>query len=286
VAVGRSERIALSTRSEVVRCLEEAGQCTDAEIDLGETALLLAALDCPEVDLAPYRAHLAALAEEASAEVASTASVGLQAAAIRRIFDERHGYQGDRETYDDPRNANLIHVIDRRKGLPVTLGIVLLHLARAYGADLVGLSFPSHFLVRLTARGQRAILDPYDGARTLSAEALRRRLKEMQGPQAEIGPGHFQAAGNRDILIRLQNNIKMRAVSAGDLPRAIEVLGSMTLVAPERSELWWETAVLQTRLGNFNTAISTLESFLAASADAQGRDQLEDLLRRLRSRVN
>lgn len=115
---------------------------------------------------------------------------------------------------------------------------------------------------------------------------LRQRLKEHLGPNAEIEPVHYQEVGNREILIRLQNNIKSRAIGASDLGRAIEVLEAMTLIDPQRGSLWWELAVLHSRLGNFKTAIATLEGFLLSGADAAGRDRIEDLLKRLRGHIH
>lgn len=270
---------------ELLGRLRAIGKRADPDIDLAQTALLLAALDCPGVALSPYSDHLRAIAEDAASVTSRSASVGLQSQALREILAVRYGYHGDLETYDDLRNANLIHVIDRRKGLPVSLGILLLHAARSYGASIAGLSFPSHFLVRLTARGERAIIDAFDGARVVEAADLRRRLKDLHGPAAEMEPDHFRDVANRDILIRLQNNIKLRAIAADQLPRALETLETMIALAPGRSELWWETAVLQSRLGNLKSAIVTLETCLAEGAGS-GRAQLEDLLERLRSRVN
>lgn len=276
----------MSSRSEIFEALRDVGAADDAAIDLAETALLLGALDCPDVGLAPYRSHLVEIGEQAIAVARRSASVSMQAAALRSVLAGRFGYQGDSETYDDLRNANLIHVIDRRRGLPVALGILYLHAGEAYGAELKGLNFPHHFLLRLTARGQRLIIDPFAGGQAMETADLRQRLKEHLGPNAEIEPVHYQEVGNREILIRLQNNIKSRAIGASDLGRAIEVLEAMTLIDPQRGSLWWELAVLHSRLGNFKTAIATLEGFLLSGADAAGRDRIEDLLKRLRGHIH
>ena len=150
----------MSRRSELLETLRGIGAGEDAAIDLAEVALLLAALDRSGVEIEPYREYLAALASEtAAAAVTGTAGVAMQVSLLRKVLVRHHGYSGDKETYEDVRNANLIDVIDRRKGLPVALGILYLHAARAYGSDIVGLNFPSHFLVRIEARGQRAIID-------------------------------------------------------------------------------------------------------------------------------
>lgn len=273
-------------RSRLLEELRGIGLKADAEIDLAEAALLLGALDKPGTDLAPYRAHLSQLAEDMREGGNASDSVDRQASRLSEVIGGRYRYQGDAETYDDMRNANLIDVIDRRRGLPVALGILYLHAGRAYGADIAGLNFPSHFLIRLSARGQRIILDPFHGGRPMAAEDLRQRMKELHGPEAEMAPTDYAAVDNRGVLIRLQNNIKLRAVAAGDLARAIGVLEAMTHIAPDRSDLWWELAILDSRSGNLKRAISTLERFLDERPAALDRTQLEDLLQRLRGRVN
>jgi regulator of sirC expression with transglutaminase-like and TPR domain len=277
--------VIVSERATVLERLRQVGREEDAAIDLAETALLLASLDRPGEPLDPYRRVLADIAAGARAATGRTHSVDMQAAALTALLAGRWQFQGDSETYDDPRNANLIHVIDRRRGLPVALGILWLHAGHAYAADISGLAFPSHFLVRLSARGQRAILDVFRGGKPLGAADLRRMLKDLHGADKEIEPAHYAPVGNRDVLIRLQNNIKLRALAANDLPRALDVLDTMTRLAPDRGELWRETAMLHSRLGNLKTAIATLEGFLAAAPEA-GRGDIEDLLDRLRSRVN
>lgn len=269
-----------------MEALCEIGARVDADIDLADTALILAALDRPGVDTAPYRDHLHDVAEKAKASVDASSSVGMQISALRKMLSGAFGYEGDAETYEDMHNANLMHVIDRRKGLPVALGIVYLHAARACGSRVVGLNFPSHFLLRIEARGQRAIFDPFHGGRVMTTRDLRQRLKDLHGGTAEIGPPHYAAVGNRDILIRLQNNIKLRAVRHGDLERAIDILHVMTLYAPQRTELWWEQAVLQYQQGQVGSAITTLENYLARPGDDPEHAGIEDLLRKLRAQTN
>ena len=273
-------------RASVLEELREIGAHDDNAIDIADTALLLAAADRPDERLEPYRETLAEIARDAQESTARSHSVDMQAAALNNLLVGRRGFRGDKETYGDPRNANLMHVIARRRGLPVALGILWMHAGRAYGGDIVGLAFPSHFLIRLFARGQRLILDAFGGGRSLGAEDLRSMLKQMNGADKEIEPAHYAPVGNRDVLIRLQNNIKLRALAANDPARALDVLETMTLLAPDRGELWWEIALLHSRVGNIRMAIATLESYLAGNFADANRTEIEDLVRRLRSKVN
>ena len=122
---------------EVLDRLHKLGQAGDDELPLAETALLLANLDRTGLDLTPYRAHLDRLVHDAREALAALRR-GMSAsdAAARVLIDvigQRHGYMGDAASYDDPRNADLAQVIDRKRGLPVALGILYLDVAAALG---------------------------------------------------------------------------------------------------------------------------------------------------------
>src|SRR3546814_10733859 len=103
-------------------------------------------------------------------------------------------------------NADMTRVIDRRRGLPVSLGILYLHGARAQGWPICGLNFPGHFLLRLDLGAQRSIIDPFNGGETRDAAALRALLKTMAGEAAELPPEHTRPVRCRDDLLRLQHN--------------------------------------------------------------------------------
>lgn len=271
-------------RSDILDALKEMGTAPGQTLNLAEAALLLAACERPATALTPYRRHLAALAEEVASAADAASGITSRVVALRDVFIHRFGYLGDTEDYDDLRNANLIDVIDRRRGLPVALGIILIHAVRCNGGRADGLNFPSHFFVRMEALGQRAIVDPFDGLRRMETPDLRRRLKELVDEDAEIRPEHYEAVSDRDVLVRLQNNIKLRALAAGDLRRTLHVLETLTAIAPQRVEFWWETALAHDRLGNTGSAIGVLESWLRRDDQGPHSARLKDLLRTLRNR--
>lgn len=272
--------------AELERALRRINTTRDGDIDLAEAALALALIVQPEADLASYRRHLAGIVGDVAAQLAEEcgeATLAARIAALNVAIGERRGYRGDRETYDDAANADLIRVIDRRKGLPVALGILYLHAARGQGWRIDGLNFPGHFLVRLDRAGERVILDPFRGGAVVAAEELRRLLKAGAGPEAELRPDHYEPLGNRDILLRLQNNLRRRLVRDGEVRRAIAVTESMLLIAPGKAALWREAGLLYAELGEVEPAITALERFLGASASDAARHQAAALLQRLRT---
>jgi regulator of sirC expression with transglutaminase-like and TPR domain len=280
------EQAGADTRAEAEAILARTAAQEDAEIDLAAAALALAALDRRQVPLARYRAHLAELAQDVAETAGSHAAGPDRAAALARVLFETHGYDGDRLTYDDLQNANLMRVIDRRKGLPIALGILMIHAARAQGWDMVGLAFPAHFLVRLESGGDRLILDPFGRGRIMGSAELRELLKDVAGEGAELKPSHYEPAGNRAVLLRLQNNLKTRLIQEQKLEAAGRVVMRMLAFAPEEAQLWREAGMIEAHLGNLKRAIGLIETYRDKSSGEAQRRQAAVLLQQLAQRLH
>jgi regulator of sirC expression with transglutaminase-like and TPR domain len=282
----------MSNIADIEADLARIGAQSDAEIDLAEAALALAAHDRPEVDRHAYRVHLAAIGNAmgqaaGTPEPALPSQAGLAARCrlLAAIMAGEFAYRGDRIQYDDLQNADLMRVIDRRQGLPVALAILYIHAARSQAWAVEGVNFPGHFVIRLFHDGKAAILDPFDGGRILETGDLRQRLKTAIGDKAELQPSHYAAIGNRDILLRLQNNIKVRLIQDGNLPRAVAVVERILLVAPHAAAFWREAGLIHSRLGNLLAAKLALSRFLETSDNEAQRHQVARLLQDITQRL-
>ena len=251
-------------------------------IDLAAAALACAAMDRPGLDLAPYHAHLETLSRDAGACVAGRRPDAALAAALA----ERHGYAGDRDGYDDVANADLARVIDRRRGLPVALAILWIHAARAQGWTCVGLDLPGHFVIRLEAGDGATTLDPFDGGRALDQAALAALLRRVAGAAAASDADPPQPIDDRSVLLRLQNNLKLRLARAGETQRALAVAERMLIVAPRALELWRESAQLHAALGSLRAGVACLETAMTLAADAPARQRIAAEIAALSGRLN
>jgi regulator of sirC expression with transglutaminase-like and TPR domain len=273
-------------RAEILSALESVGRQPDETIDLAEVALLLAALERPDTDLGPYRRHLATLASNlADFAVAANEGLDVRASALTQVVAEQHGYIGDRRTYDDLQNANLMGVIDRRKGLPVALGILYIHAARAQGWRAVGINFPGHFLIAIEDEDERVILDPFEGGLQVDLPRLQLMLKTSLGADAELQPEYYASMTNRGVLLRLQNNVKKRVLDAGDHQHGAMVLEGMLAIAPELPDLWREAAELRAEIGELRSALQALDRLLQLADDSQ-RGEAMALRRTIATRIN
>lgn len=277
-----------SGRAEIEARLRRVGGQADADIALAEAALLLAALDRPRVGLERYVHHLSLLARdtaERGAALGAERSLAAQAEALNAVLLGRYEYAGDRLTYDDVQNANLMRVIDRRKGLPIALGILFMHAARAQGWRIDGLNFPGHFVLRLELGGERAILDPFNGGALRGPRELREILRSVAGPDAELRPEHTEPVSNRDVLLRLQNNIRLRRLRQQRAADALGTLETMLMIAPDRAELWREAGLLHAHLGNLRAALTTLDHFLELGGEPGARHEAAALIQRIKARL-
>ncbi|MEQ9328035.1 MAG: transglutaminase-like domain-containing protein [Rhodospirillales bacterium] len=257
-------------------------------VDLAEAALLLAALDRPGVGPDRYRRLLDQLVMRTSQRLRTRDDAGAMdaIAAVNAVMFEEEGYSGDERTYDDLQNANLMRVMDRKCGLPVALGILYIHAARGAGFQAAGLNFPGHFLVRIEADGERLIVDPFNGGRLLRTPELRNLLKALSGPGAELHPDHYRTVDDRQILLRLQNNVKLRLLQQGHIEAALKIVQSMLAFAPDEWTLWREAGLMQARVGDIPSAISSLESYLLRVDTDDARYRASVLLHELRARLH
>ena len=270
--------------------LDAAGHLPDAELDIAAVALQLARVDAPVADWHAAQQHLsdiarAAVQAAAADPLADAGDLARRRAALADLLHEKLGYAGDTESYDDVANANLLKVIERRRGLPVTLGILWLHAAEAAGWEAHGVDFPGHFLVALSGRGQ-VVVDVFGGGRPLEARDLRALLKKFAGESAELGRDTLAPMGKRAVLLRLQNNIKVRRLRDGDLAGAVACTEDMLRLAPDAAPLWREAGLMHQRLGHITGAILSLERFLQLSPDGPQAARVKGLLEELRQRLN
>ncbi len=275
-----------SLNSPHLEVLFAAGQASDDALDVAAVALALAALDCPDRELAPYAAHLAEIGAAVASGCANGDHIDARADVLAQVISQQFEYVGDQTSYNDMQNANLMQVIDRRKGLPVALGLLYIIAARMQGWACAGLNFPGHFLIRLELGSTRRILDPFNGGVKMEIPQLRSLLKGMAGDGAELQPEYYQPVSNRDVLLRLLNNIKGRAFQNNDFIRASDILHRMRMISPAAAHLGYEHGMVHARLGNVPEALSAMRACVEHALDPKLRQLAEQALQQLRLKMN
>lgn len=244
--------------------LQRLGQSGEGPYDLTKAALMLAALDRPDTKIGPYLQQLNEIAEAVRTEFVFVRDAGGAADALATVIAGRYGYEGERANYDDPDNADLIGVIERRRGLPVALGILYIHAARANRIEACGLFAPGHFLLRVQVKGSEAVIDPFNGGALVDRDSVGLSRfgssLHLREPGVSEQPDAFAPVSDADVLLRMLNNIKNRALKVRDSSRATEILRRMTTIAPRRSVLWLELGKIQESSGALSAARRAYES--------------------------
>lgn len=264
--------------------LRRTAQQKDSEINLAETALALAVIQDARLDPEPARVHLATLVQQLQ-DFGPLTQLHDQVRALRHVLGTLHRYHGDDAVYDTPEGANIIRTIERRAGLPVALGIIYLHVAEALGWTMRGLNVPQHFLLELESLDGIIVLDPFCTGVTIRPSQLDGLVAEDDiEDNADIIDGIARMT-KRDVLLRLQNNVKRCQLAAGQAEEAIETLKTMLLLAPRREDLWREVGLLQADTGQMRAAITSLE-MVGLLAPAGATHQANQLLQQVRQRLN
>jgi regulator of sirC expression with transglutaminase-like and TPR domain len=189
-----------------IRQFQGLAECQDEQINLAEAALAIAATEYDGLDPAPWLESLDRLARrvEAGPELSALANI----AAINKVLFDEENFSGNSEEYDDPRNSYLNDVLERKKGIPITLSVVYTEVARRKGLPLVGVGFPGHFLVKYPGPPAEIVIDPYHRGAILAPGDCAALLSAHFGPEAKFKPEYLAAATKKQILSRMLNNLK------------------------------------------------------------------------------
>lgn len=277
---------------DIDQIIEQAGQSADCDIHLVNVALAMAAVDSPGLSIERYQNHIQKMSDEVGVRHSDLLKEGAddnaqtRIDALRYVIAETYEYDGDRETYDDLQNANLIRVIERRKGLPVTISLLYLYISEVQGWDVDVLSFPAHVVCRMDMDGQRLLFDPFNKCQILQAADLREFLKTLVDPNAELSTEYYNPSSKRDVLIRIQNNIKLRQIEGEDYMGAVKTVEMMQRLDPDEYRLLLDAGVLYARTNQGVAAVAALEKYIDLAPSQEDRRDALVLLLQIRESLN
>jgi regulator of sirC expression with transglutaminase-like and TPR domain len=252
-------------------------------LPLAEAALAIAEEEYPGLDTGAYLARLDAFAREVEARLPARRDAAATLRALREVLFSEGGFRGNDQAYYDPRNSFLNEVLERRLGIPITLGVVLMEVAGRAGLALQGVAFPGHFLVKHVAGDREVYIDAFHGGEILSREDCVARFRE-RAPGLALDERHLQAVPPRAVLARMLHNLKKIYVEAGDDLRALWVVDRLLLLAPHDAGERRDRGLVAARLGGIAAALADLEAYLAAAPEAPDAAEVRGLVAQLRGR--
>jgi regulator of sirC expression with transglutaminase-like and TPR domain len=242
----------------------------ESRLDLA--ALDIARLETPDLDLAPTLAILERLASEIAARVAANASGPEFLRAANAYLFRELGFRGNETDYNDPRNSCLNYVLDRRTGIPITLSLVYIEVARRLGRPVAGVGLPGHFIVQYDDGEFSAYLDPFHEGRLLTVAECLRLAREHTGVEADSTA--LAPVGHRYIVVRLLNNLRVSYFRARQFEKMAAVTGLLIEAFPQNAEYYKSRGVARFEMRHFRGALEDLELYLKYAPDAPDRAQV------------
>ena len=247
------------------------------DIQLDRAALYLAGEEYPEIDVPSHLAELDAFASQISLRVSyETAPADLARAIASYLFNEV-GFHGNTGDYYGPDNSFLNRVLETRTGIPITLSLVFLEVARRLGLRCAGVGLPGHFIVGLDDSGE--YLDPFNAGAFLSAGDCRNLVQRLSGGRLDWTDEFLAPCSKHDILFRMLNNLKSVYIQNKGYAKAVGVIQRMAIISPGLPSLYQEQAWCHAQQQEYRLAIETLETYL------QKVDSPEDI-KRVKNQIN
>jgi regulator of sirC expression with transglutaminase-like and TPR domain len=286
--------VSLTQRYQAV-ATEFQAVAAEEPIDLARAALVIAKLEYPDLDPAPSLRTLAEIGARVGGAIAPLAGApaSMRLAAVAEHLFDGEGFAGNRAHYDDYRNSLLNVVLERKLGIPITLALVFIEVAKRAGVTAQGVSFPGHFLVRGTdddPEDRPLILDPFDAGRPLGASDLRALLARAGGEEATFSDDLLRPCSSRQLLARVLNNLKRTYVELRSFPQAYAATNLILAVDPTLLSELRDRGLLAYHLDDYASALRDLEDFVKLHAwtdesNKEERDEIWNHIKNLRRRV-
>jgi regulator of sirC expression with transglutaminase-like and TPR domain len=252
-------------------------------VDLARAALVVAKLEYPQLDPRPSLDELARLGDRARRRIDQLAPrAGRDGiSALNQMLFEEERFAGNRAHYDDFRNSLLNVVLERRLGIPITLALVYMDVARQAGLDVAGIAFPGHFLLSATLDPDRdaLVLDPYSGGIELDDDACRALLATRVGADAPYDRVLLRPCTPRQLIARILNNLKRTYVELRSFPQARRATHLLLSTDPMLLSELRDRGLLAYHLDDYAAALRDLEDYvrLHVWSDDQDKDERKQI---------
>lgn len=251
----------------------------DSQFPLLEAAAAIAQDAIPGLDVQAVLDQVDELAARLKRRLAADASPLHRLRSLNRYFFEELGFAGNVNDYHDASNSYLPRVLERRRGIPITLALIYIEIADQVGLRAEGVSFPGHFLVKLKLPPGEVVIDPFTG-QSLSRSDLEERLDLVRQASAmraafDVPLGLFlQAASPRDIIARMLRNLQVIHQGQGDRERLLKVLDRQVVLEPQDWDTRRARGDLLGEMGRDAEAAADWSCYLEHTPDALDADLL------------
>jgi regulator of sirC expression with transglutaminase-like and TPR domain len=249
-----------------------------SKVTLDVAALEMASIEFPGLDLEGSLVRLDSMAQQIGAQLSQNAS-GLDfIKAANELLFEVMQFRGNESEYYDPRNSCLNSVLIRRLGIPITLSVIYIEVARRLERTVYGVGLPGHFIVAYEDRESRYWVDPFHNGRILTFADCSALAKETANVDLRANPAVLSPVSTRQILVRMLSNLKAIYLRGENFDKARQVLTLLIEAMPDYADEYRQRGIVQMRLGNHRAAKEDLDTYLRLEPNAPEREQVKKQL--------
>jgi len=256
-------------------------QQPDECIDLAKAALYIAQEEYPELDPEEYLNALDTMAGEAEERLPSRRYPLRIIQSINQYLYNDLGFAGNKKDYHDPRNSFFNEVIDRRVGIPITLSLFYLEVARRIDFPMVGIGMPGHFLIRPDIQEMEIFVDAFNGGEVMFTQDCQERLTQIYQQPVTLQPEFLATVTHQQFLARMLTNLKDVYLRRQELELALGAVERILLLFPSAIVELRDRGLLSYQLGRFSQAANDLETYLVKAPNANDAPVIRQLLTQL-----
>jgi regulator of sirC expression with transglutaminase-like and TPR domain len=254
----------------------------DEKIDLIRSSLVIARTEYPKLEIEEYASRIEALARRVAAS-ASDLHESKTLTALNRVLFEEANLRGNREDYYDPRNSFLNDVLDRGLGIPITLAIIYMEVAKRVGFHLSGVGMPGHFLLKhYGPEAHELLIDCFNRGDILTRQDCQSRLDEIYSGEMQLRPEFLHPISRRQILTRMLNNLKTVYLSTRNFRKALPIADLILVIYPQSAEDIKQRALLRYSMGLHGLAAEDLDEYLKISPKASDAEEIRQMMLSIR----
>lgn len=258
-------------------------EIADERLDILRAALTFARIEYPQLDIEAYVERVEHLAARVSAKVRETGDPVQSIAALNEVLFQEEMFRGNTVDYYSPRNSFLSDVLDRKLGIPITLALLYMEVARRVSFPLFGVGMPGHFLLKhYDVSGRPILIDAFERGEIVTEEDCQKKLNLIYSGQLVLQPEFLMPVTRRQMLTRLLNNLKTIYLSQRNFRMALQIVDLVLVIYPRSPEDVKQRAVLRYNLDDLSGALKDFEDYVKMSPDASDTEEIRQTALSLR----
>lgn len=261
-------------------------QKPDEDIDLARASLYIAQEEYPEIDPEVYIQSLDGMAQELSKRLPANKYPLIIIQNINEYLYDDLGFNGNNSDYYDTQNSFLNKVIERRLGIPISMSLIYLEIARRINFPMVGVGMPGHFLIRPEIEEMEIFVDTFNNGEVIFTQDCQDRLNQIYQKNIVFKPEYLAAVTKKQFLARILDNLKIIYVHQQEIEKALGAVERKLLLFPDAHIELRDRGLLLFQLGYFPQAIRDLETYLKIEPNSEDVSTIRSLLSQLRKNID